>query len=71
MIQDIGRITLQDKPEGLKVVMPVKRNWLLFLLFSASLVVWVGMTFWMLVFLIRDVIMPGARFAFVLAGIVH
>lgn len=70
MIQDIGRITFQDKPEGLKVVMPVKRNWLLLTLFTVSLLVWVGMTYWMLIFLIRDVIMTGARFAFVLATIV-
>ncbi len=70
MIQDIGRITFEDKPEWLKVVMPAKRNWLLLLIFSASLVIWLVMTVWMIIFLIRDVIMPGARFAFVLATII-
>ncbi|MCA9875774.1 MAG: hypothetical protein KC441_19015, partial [Anaerolineales bacterium] len=70
MIQDIGRITLQDKPEWLKIVLPVKRNWLLLAIFSLALLVWVGMTVWMLIFLVRDVIMPGPRFAFLLSIVV-
>jgi len=70
MIQDIGRITLQDSAEWLKVVLPVRRNWLLLAVFSVALVVWVVMTGWMLVFLIRDVILSGARFAFILGAIV-
>lgn len=70
MIQDIGRITLKDTPQWLKVVMPVKRNWLLFIVFSAAMVLWVVMTVWMVIFLIRDVIMPGERFAFILGAIV-
>ncbi|MCZ7671130.1 MAG: hypothetical protein M5U34_30290 [Chloroflexi bacterium] len=40
MMQNIGQITLEDQPEWLKIVMPIRRNWLLLLLFSAALLVW-------------------------------
>lgn len=70
MIQDIGRITLEDKPEWLKVVLPVKRNWPLLVLFSALLLLWVVMAVGMIIFLIRDVIIGSPRSAFVLGVIV-
>lgn len=69
MLEDIGRITLEDQPEWLKIVMPIKRNWLLFALFSVALVVWLVFVIGMVVFLIRDVIMAGERFAFSFAVI--
>ncbi|MBE2221575.1 MAG: hypothetical protein IAF02_08555, partial [Anaerolineae bacterium] len=59
MLEDIGRITLEDQPEWLKVVMPVKRNWLLFIVFSVALVVWVVFVIGMLIFLVRDVVLAG------------
>lgn len=40
MVAQIEGVQLEDKPEWLKVVLPVRRNWLLFGLFSACLVVW-------------------------------
>ena len=51
MLEDIGRITLEDQPEWLKVVTPVKRNWLLLIVFSVALLVWVAIVIGMLVFL--------------------
>jgi hypothetical protein len=69
MLADIGRITLEDQPDWLKVVLPVKRNWLLFVVFTAALVVWLFFILGMLIFLIRDVILQGERFAFVFAVI--
>ena len=69
MLENIGRISLEDQPEWLKVVMPIKRNWLLFLLFTVALVVWVVFIIGMVIFLVRDVIMAGERFAFSFAVI--
>lgn len=70
MIHDIGRITFEDRPEWLKVVMPVQRNWLMLIIFALSLLVWVGMSIWMLLFLIQDVIIARPRAAFVLGTII-
>lgn len=64
MIEDIGRISLKDQPDWLKVVMPIKRNWLLFAVFSVAMVVWLVFIIGMLVFLVRDVIMARERFVF-------
>lgn len=69
MLENIGRITLEDQPEWLKVVLPIKRNWLLSVLFSLALLVWLTFIVGMLLFLVRDVIMVGERFAFVFAVI--
>ncbi len=70
MMQNIGRITFDDQPEWLKVVLPLRRNWFLLALFSLALLIWVGMAGWMITFLVRDVITGGQRFAFVLGVIV-
>jgi len=64
MLEDIGRITLEDQPEWLKIILPIKRNLLLFVLFTVALVVWVVFVIGMLIFLVRDVILVGERFAF-------
>lgn len=63
-MQNIGQITLEDQPEWLKIVMPIRRNWLLLLLFSAALLVWLLFLGGMVLFLIRDVMMAGERFTF-------
>ena len=70
MIRDIGRITFADSPEWLKVTMPVQRNWFLLIIFALSLLVWVGMSIWMLIFFVQDVIIARPRAAFVLGVIV-
>jgi signal transduction histidine kinase len=70
MTEEIGRITLEDKPEWLKVTLPVKRNWVFFLLFSAAMVFWLLVLFAAFLFLIRDVILPGERYAFVFSVII-
>lgn len=64
MIQDIGQITLEDQPDWLKIVMPIRRNWLLLLMFSAALLVWLLFLAGMALFLIRDVMRAGERFTF-------
>lgn len=64
MIEDIGRITLTDQPEWLKVVMPIHRNWLLLLVFSLALLVWLVFIVGMVMYLIRDVMQAGERFTF-------
>lgn len=64
MIEEIGRINLKDQPDWLKVMMPVKRNWVLFAVFSAALLVWLVFIIGMVIFLIRDVIMARERFVF-------
>lgn len=69
MLEDIGRITLEDQPEWLKVILPIKRNWLLFGLFTVALLVWLVFVIGMLMFLVRDVILVGERFAFSFAVI--
>lgn len=70
MLQNIGRVTFDDQPEWLKVVLPLHRNWPMLILFSLALLAWIVMAGWMVVFLVRDVMMGGQRFAFVLGVIV-
>lgn len=38
-----GRVTLEERPEWQKIVMPAERNWLLFGLYTVLLVIWSGM----------------------------
>ncbi len=40
MIAQIEGVQLEEKPEWLKVVLPIRRNWVLFGLFTACLVIW-------------------------------
>lgn len=61
----IADLTFEETAEYLKIVMPLKPNWLMFGLFTLCLFVWIGMTGVMLVFAVRDVIFSGERFAFV------
>jgi hypothetical protein len=70
MIPDIGRITFEDRPEWLKVVLPVRRNWPLLLLFAFSLLLWVVLSVGMVIYLIQDVIIARPRAAFVLGTII-
>ncbi len=69
MLENIGRVSLEDQPEWLKVVLPIKRNWFLFVVFTFALIVWAVFVIGMLIFLVRDVIMAGERFAFVFSVI--
>ena len=60
-------IQLEETPERLKISWPLQRPWLLFGLFSLALVVWLVMLVWMSTFLVRDVMLAGERYTFVLA----
>ncbi len=62
----IGNLTFEQTAERLKVVIPLRRNWLLFALFTVSVLVWVAMALVVLVFIIRDVIPQRERYTFVL-----
>jgi hypothetical protein len=59
----IEGVTFEENPERLKIVLPVRRNWLLVALFSACLIAWAVTLFIVAQFLIRDVILAGSRFA--------
>ena len=62
----IEGVTFEEDPERLKIVLPVRRNWLLIALFTACLVAWVITLIIVLQFLIRDVLSAGGRFAFIM-----
>lgn len=47
-------VQLQDGDERLKVVLPIERNWLLYGLFSVSLLVWIGMMVGVLAAMFRE-----------------
>jgi hypothetical protein len=63
---EIVGVTFEENSERLKIMWPLRRNWFLYILFSASLLVWVGMLIAILNFVIGDVIIPRERYAFVL-----
>jgi signal transduction histidine kinase len=65
MLPKIEGIIIEESNDRLKVVLPIKRNRLLFGLFSIMLVIWAAMFIIALVFTIRDVAFSGERFAFV------
>jgi len=65
MLPGLDRIKFEETPEWLKIVLPVRRNWILFVLFTVLLVVWIVMLVVGSVFTIRDVAMSGESFAFV------
>ena len=65
MSPGLERIKFEEAPEWLKIVLPVRRNWILFALFTILLVVWIAMLVMGIVFTVRDVAMSGEPFAFV------
>jgi len=65
MLPGLDRIEFEETPEWLKIVLPVRRNWILFVLFTILLVVWMVMLVMGIVFMVRDVAMSGESFAFV------
>jgi hypothetical protein len=62
----IAGVTFEETPERLKIVLPVRRNLFLFLLFSLCLIAWLVTLFIVARFLIRDVWDMGGRFAFLM-----
>jgi len=54
MSVQMDRVELQDGDERLKVVLPVERNWLLYGLFSVSLLIWIAMIVGVLGAMLRE-----------------
>ncbi len=62
----IDNLIFEEKDERLKVTIPLQRNWLLFGLFTVSVVVWLVMAVIVLVYIFRDVLPNRERYTFVL-----
>ncbi|MCA9957400.1 MAG: hypothetical protein R3E31_26095 [Chloroflexota bacterium] len=66
MFPQISNITFAENEERLKVVLPLRRQWVLFILFTISMLIWVGMIVVVAVFLVRDVLPQRERYTFIL-----
>lgn len=66
MFPQISHITFAENEERLKIVLPLLRNWPLFILFTSSMLIWIGMIVVILLFLVRDVLPQRERYTFVL-----
>lgn len=64
MLPSIENIQFEENNERLKVVLPVKKQWIYLLLYSVMLLTWVGMFIFGLVFTFQ-IAFSGERFAFV------
>ncbi|MCA9933633.1 MAG: hypothetical protein H6662_02095 [Ardenticatenaceae bacterium] len=65
-LPQIPPLTFEENDERLKVTIPLKRNWLLFGLFTLSMVIWVAMIVVVVVFIFRDVLPNRERYTFTL-----
>ncbi len=66
MFPQIGDFTFSEDNERLKVVLPGSSKWVYFLIFTASMLIWISMVVIVLVFVIRDVLPNRERYTFVL-----
>lgn len=64
MLPVIRDVHFEQSPERLKIVLPVKRQWVWFALFTVLVLVWLVGLVWGVVFTIRDVAFSGEWFAF-------
>ena len=64
MLPSIENIQFEENNERLKVVLPVKKQWIYLVLYSVMLLIWVGMFIYGLVFT-WQMAFSGTRFAFV------
>jgi hypothetical protein len=60
----IGTVFFEQLENRLKIVMPQRRNWLVVILLSLALLVWLVGFVWMLIFTFRDVMGAGERYTF-------
>lgn len=65
MLSETNHVIFEETADRLKITLPVKRNWLFFLIFSLLLLFWVAGLVWGVVFTINDVAFSGERYAFV------
>ncbi len=65
MLTENKSVTYEETGDRLKVTIPIKRNWIYFLLFSVLLIFWVVGLIWGIIFTVRDVAFSGEGYAFV------
>ncbi len=65
MLPDIQNVVFEETDDRLKVVLPVRRQWIWFALFTVLLLLWFVGLVWGIIFTIRDVALSGERYAFV------
>lgn len=63
----IDTLSFEETGERLKITIPLQRNWLLYALFTVSIIVWVVMAVIVLAYIIGDVLPGRERYTFVLA----
>jgi len=64
----IPNLLFEENDERLKVTIPLKRNWLLFGLFTLCMIVWVAMVVIIVTFIFRDVLPNRERYTFSLTA---
>lgn len=65
MLPEIQQINFEETAERLKVTLPTRRNWALFLLYTLLLILWLACFVWGIIFTIKDIAFSGERYAFV------
>ena len=65
MLPMISNVHFEQTPERLKVVLPVKRNWFLVVLYTVMVLAWLVMLAGGIMFMIREAALSGERYAFV------
>lgn len=61
----IRNVHFEQSPERLKIVLPVRRNWFLIILYTILVLIWLVMLAWGILFTIQDAALSGERYAFV------
>jgi hypothetical protein len=61
----IRGVHFEKTPDRLKAVLPAKRNWWWFALFSILVLIWLVGLVWGIIFTVRDIAFSGERFALV------
>ena len=64
MLPSIENIQFEENNERLKIVLPVKKQWVYLVLYSIMLVIWIGMFIYGLIYT-WQIAFSGERFAFV------
>ena len=65
MFPQIDGITFEENNERLKIMYPLRRRWVYFILLTIMLAVWIFLVVGTLVFAFRDILFSGERFVFV------
>lgn len=61
----ISNVHFEQTPERLKVVLPVKRNWFLIILYTAMVLAWLVLLAGGILFMVREAALSGERYAIV------